>query len=121
MRRRRPGPDRPHKYGAVRTGGYASQGEAARAHELRLLAAAGEISDLREQVPVVVSPDGCQRITLRADFVYLEDGREVIEDFKGFETEAFKLKWKLLRWRRPDAILRISRAGRGGRFDVVDS
>ena len=111
---------RGHKYGAIRTGGYDSRGEAARAATLRTLAAAGAITDLREQVPVVISPDGCKRITLRADFVYVEDGREVIEDFKGFETEAFKLKWKLLRWKRPDAVLRISRQQRGG-FVVEDA
>ena len=116
MRRAR----RQSKYGAVRTGGYDSRGEAARAAELRTLQEAGEISELREQVPVVVSPDGCKRITLRADFTYIENGREVVEDFKGFETPEFKLKWKLLRWKRPEAVLRISRRARGG-FVVEDA
>lgn len=111
---------RQSKYGAVRTAGYASKGEAARADELRMLQAGGAISDLREQVPVVVSPDGCERITLVVDFVYVEDGREVIEDFKGFETPEFKLKWKLLRWARPESVLRITRACRGG-VTVEDS
>lgn len=111
---------RQSKYGAVRTGGYASKGEAARADELRMLQAGGAISDLREQVPVVVSPDGCERITLVVDFVYVEDGREVIEDFKGVRTRDFVIKWKLLKWKRPDAVHRISEMG-NGRIVVKDA
>ena len=34
-----------------------------------------------------------------ADFVYREDGRQVVEDAKGVRTEAYRIKKKLLLWR----------------------
>ena len=33
-----------------------------------------------------------------ADFVYTEDGKQVVEDSKGFETKDFIIKRKLLLW-----------------------
>ena len=100
---------RPSKYGAVRVAGYDSKAEASRAAILRLLAIAGEITDLREHVALDVHPEGCQPIRYKADFVYRERGRQVIEDVKGgVLTEAWRLKWKLTRWKYPEAILRVA-------------
>ncbi len=50
-----------------------------------------------------------------ADFTYIQDDREVVEDVKGIDrytgkirtTEAFQLKWKLLRARYPNKSFRI--------------
>lgn len=102
------------KYGAIRTGGYASKAEAARAHELRLLAEAGEITDLCEQPSFVVSPDGCGLIRYRPDFSYTQHGRQIVEDTKGLETPEFRIKLKLFRWRYPRIEFRISRRVRSG-------
>lgn len=91
------------KYGAVKTDGYASKKEARRAYELRLLQRAGKISELREQVPFVVIPairiDGKlieREARYIADFVYVENGKTVVEDCKGFRTPEYRLKKKLM-------------------------
>ena len=48
-------------------------------------------------------------ITYIADFQYQENGKTIVEDFKGIETEAFKIKRKLFEKRYPDKELRIVR------------
>jgi hypothetical protein len=67
---------------------------------LHALASAGEIKDLQEQVPFVLVPaDELGRaIVYRADFVYHDkrDGRTHVEDVKGFRTEGYKLKRRLM-------------------------
>jgi hypothetical protein len=98
----------PGKYHNRPTDGYASAREAKRAEVLKLLAVAGRISELREQVPFVLVPgqdgseDDCytRPITYVADFVYLDHRRVmVVEDVKGVRTEVFNLKRKLMLWR----------------------
>ena len=79
---------------------FDSQAEARRWRELRLLERAGRISGLRRQVPYVfcvhttgTEPDcGEDKRQMRyvADFVYFEDGREVVEDVKGYRTAEYK-------------------------------
>ena len=63
----------------------------------------GEISQLSRQVPFeiqpdFVTPDGqkIRAIVYYADFVYYEGGRLHIIDVKGYKTEIYKLKKKLL-------------------------
>lgn len=111
---------RKHKFNAIRTGGYASRAEAARAAELKLLASAGEISDLREQPSYEVQPDGCEIIRYRADFAYVEGGRQIVEDTKGVLTPEFRIKKKLFRAKYPEIEFRISRrSGRGFSIEVA--
>lgn len=71
--------------------------------ELSLLERAGEITNLRRQVPYELLPS--QRVagkvveracTYKADFVYRENGLEVVEDVKGFRTPEYKLKRKMM-------------------------
>ena len=84
--------------------------------ELRLLERAGVISDLRRQVsyeliPAQREPDsigprgGVKRgrtlenaVHYVADFVYTQDGKTVVEDAKGFRTDTYKIKRKLMLW-----------------------
>lgn len=82
---------------------FDSKREAERYMELKLLEQAGEISHLELQ-PVVVLQDKFKHngktvraITYRADFAYrdLTTNTSVIEDVKGMETEAFRLKKKM--------------------------
>ena len=93
------------KFGNVKTDGYHSKKEAKRAQELRAMLAAGEISDLREQVKFELIPtqrDTEDKLLERscnyvADFVYKDKwGLEVVEDCKGFRTETYNLKRKLM-------------------------
>lgn len=62
---------------------------------------AGRISNLRCQVPFILIPAmGKERATKYiADFVYEKNGEMVVEDSKGYRTEVYKIKKKLLRWR----------------------
>lgn len=105
-----------NKYGAQRTEFdgrvFDSRAEAERYAELRLLERAGLISGLECQ-PVYVLQDGPRetRVTYRADFAYVEDGRRVVEDVKGVETALWRLKAKLFVERFPHLVLRVVRAG----------
>ena len=90
------------KYRAIKTNGYASKREAKRAAELKLLAKAGKIQELREQVVFVLAPSvvigGRKRPQMKyiADFCYIENGKAVIEDVKGVLTAVYKLKRHLM-------------------------
>jgi len=100
----------PSKYGNVKTGKYASKKEATRALALALMQEAGQILNLREQVPYVLiprqlGPDGKveeRAVGYVADFVFDEwtaDGwRQVTEDCKGFRTPDYIIKRKLMRF-----------------------
>jgi len=80
---------------------FMSLGEANRFAELSLMQDYGKISKLRVQVPFPLKVNGVKITEYRADFMYtLEDGREIIEDFKGasagHEDPVFKLKKKFV-------------------------
>ena len=93
---------------------FDSRKEMRRYQELCLLEKAGQISNLRRQVKYVLIPSqrevimkngkpkmgkvverGCSYI---ADFVYTENGKEVVEDVKGknYRTEKYLLKRKMM-------------------------
>lgn len=89
---------------------------------LRLREKAGEISNLDTQTTLMIQPaftskDGKKHraITYRADFTYIENGEQIVEDVKGYSkstgkfltTEAFRLKWKLLQARYPDYTFKL--------------
>jgi hypothetical protein len=88
------------KYAAQRTEvdghKFASKKEAARYAELKLLASAGAITDLRLQVPIRCEVNGVLVCKYVADFQYTRGGKEVVEDAKGFKTDVYKLKKKLV-------------------------
>ena len=96
------------KYGNRRYGGFDSRKEEARYRELCLLEKAGKIHHLERQVKYELIPsqykDGrClyRSVTYRADFVYTdnETGKTVVEDVKGYRTEGYKLKKKMMAYR----------------------
>jgi hypothetical protein len=68
--------------------------------ELRILERAGKIFDLQRQVKYELIPKqkGERAVYYIADFVYYENGNKVVEDCKGYQTEVFRLKKKLLLW-----------------------
>lgn len=94
--------------------------EARRYKELKLLLAAGKISDLRLQVPFELVPAQFEytgevytrgkrkgepkrgkciehAVVYKADFVYAESGRLFAEDAKGMRTKDYIIKRKLFR------------------------
>lgn len=86
---------------------FDSKKEANRYKELRLMEKAGVIKNLSRQVKFVLIPsqrDESGKVVERecsykADFVYEEDGKTVVEDVKGFRTTEYIIKRKLMMWR----------------------
>ena len=96
---------------------FDSKKEYQRYCELKMLEKAGEISDLRLQVPFELIPpqyeyyerygksgkrlkDGKRllerAVTYKADFVYIEDGKTIVEDAKGLRMVEYVIKRKLM-------------------------
>lgn len=77
---------------------FDSKKEAKRYNELKLLAQSGVITNLRLQVPFILyekSQYGGVRKYL-ADFVYIENGIEIVEDVKGCRTKEYLLKKRMV-------------------------
>lgn len=80
---------------------FDSRKEADRYLVLKGMEEDGAIEDLRRQVRYELVPafdvDGrhYRPVYYVADFVYVEDGKEVVEDVKGMMTDVYKLKSKL--------------------------
>lgn len=74
---------------------FDSKREAARYTELKLLEKAGELKELKLQVPFCLFVNNFKICTYKADFVYEADGKKVVEDVKGFKTPVYRLKKKL--------------------------
>lgn len=97
-----------NKYGnkKVKVDGHTfdSQREATRYKELKLMERAGVIKDLElqtsfELIPTIRTETETLRKTVyKADFKYFDVNadHEVVEDVKGFKTDVYKLKKKML-------------------------
>lgn len=98
------------KYFNKKTNGYDSKKESKRAIELKLLERGKLISELKEQVVFELQPSfKCNGKTERAikyvaDFTYIKDGKQIVEDVKGYKTEIYKLKRKMLLYKFPEII-----------------
>lgn len=81
---------------------FDSAKEAKRFTKLRAMEEEGKIQGLRLQVPFELLPNfECDGVKYRgmkyvADFVYYRDGKQIVEDCKGFKTPEYKLKKKLM-------------------------
>lgn len=81
---------------------FDSKKEAKRYQELILMQKAGIITDLKRQVPFTLVPvfslnkNRYRPLIYIADFVYKENGIKVVEDTKGFRTDVYKIKKKLM-------------------------
>lgn len=97
---------------------FDSKKESRRWQELCLLQRAGQITDLQRQVKFVLIPtqyekfprystktgkrlkDGIrtleQECSYVADFTYMQDGKQVVEDTKGVKTKDYIIKRKLM-------------------------
>lgn len=89
---------------------YDSKKEAKRAYELEMLQRAGLISNLEKQKVFELQPSFKingkteRAITYLADFVYIKDNKTIVEDTKGFKTDVYKIKRKMLLYKYPDII-----------------
>ena len=92
---------------------FDSQLEGTRYRQLKLLESAGEISNLRLQVPFLLQDSfrkngkTYRKIEYIADFVYEEKGQTIVEDTKGMKTDVFKIKQKLFEYKYPDLTLKV--------------
>lgn len=81
---------------------FQSRKEAKRYEVLRDMQKRGEIQDLKLQVPFLLIKSFClngrkyRKTEYIADFVYMKNGKQVVEDTKGFKTDIYKLKKKLM-------------------------
>ena len=100
------------KYHNQKTNGFDSKKEARRAEELRMLEKYGRISNLQYQVPFLLQEGFRDKtgqwhkpIHYIADFVYIQDGKEIVEDTKSpiiKKNPVYRLKKKLLLYKYPD-------------------
>lgn len=93
---------------------FDSKHEAERYKELKMLQFAGEIFELRLQVPFELIPmmklegETFRATKYIADFVYKDkSGNEVIEDAKGMKTDVYKLKKKLMAYKYHKVIKEV--------------
>ena len=87
---------------------FDSHGELMRWSELQLLQKAGQIEGLQRQITVPLVVNGVKVCALRPDFAFFQDGKRVYEDFKGFQTRDWQIKWKLAKAIFPNIEWRIS-------------
>ena len=98
-----------NKYHNRKSGGFDSQKEKGRYAELLLMQRAGMISGLKRQVRFELIPSQPrkgmkpeQAAVYIADFVYYQNGEQIVEDVKGYRKgEAYRLfvlKRKLMLW-----------------------
>ena len=92
---------------------FDSIAESKRYKELALLEKAGQIKGLELQPKFLLQEKKkkngktYRKIEYIADFMYIENGKVIIEDVKGMETDVFKLKRKMFEYKYPEFELRI--------------
>lgn len=84
---------------ATEDGRFDSKAEYERWCELKLLAVAGQISNLRRQVAYPFVVNGTKICSYFADYVYTDSTsqKEIVEDCKGHLTEVYLLKKKMMK------------------------
>ena len=75
---------------------FDSKKEAKRYSELKFLEMAGEISDLQLQVRFPLVVNKIKVCTYIADFVYMVGDTRVVEDTKGYRTDVYQIKKKMM-------------------------
>lgn len=91
---------------------FDSQAEGKRYQELKLLLKNGDIKDLELQPRFILQDKfkkngkTYRKIEYVADFQYIDkNGKTIVEDVKGMETDVFKLKHKLFEYNYKDIEL----------------
>lgn len=89
---------------------FDSQKEFIRYQELKLLEKSGIIKNLERQkkfelIPKTKTERACY---YKADFVYDEGNKKIVEDTKGFKTKDYIIKRKLMKWLYPQYVFKES-------------
>ena len=96
------------KYHNKKWGGFDSKKERLRYQELLLMERAGKIQVLTRQVRFELIPSQYDKkgkciersVAYIADFTYWKDGEFIVEDCKGYRTDVYKIKKKLMLYMR---------------------
>lgn len=87
--------------------------ESRRYKELKILLNAGKIQELELQPHFLLQESfkkngrTFRKIEYIADFMYVENGKRIVEDVKGIQTDVFKIKHKLFEKMYPELELKI--------------
>lgn len=87
--------------------------ESKRYKELKILLKSGKIHNLELQPHFLLQESfkkngkTYRKIEYVADFMYIENGKTIVEDVKGLQTDVFKIKHKLFEKKYKDLELRI--------------
>lgn len=106
-------PWKKRKYGNKRTkvtGGvtYDSKGEAGYANHLSMLVYAKEIKSWERQIRIELRAGGHKVCTYVMDFlVHNNDGSITLTEYKGYATDLWKMKWRLLECTLPEVTERM--------------
>jgi hypothetical protein len=76
---------------------FDSKAEYRRYGQLIQLERQGHIKDLQRQVSYELNQGGTFSYKYKADFVYIKDGKTVVEDVKGMSTAVYKKKKRLMK------------------------
>ncbi len=106
------GEPRRAKYGAIPTVvdgiRFASKAEARAYRVLKIAEAHGMVTELRLQpryelqAKLVTPYERIRAVNYVGDFEFVRDGRRVCVDTKGIQTQAFAIKWKLVKAKYPE-------------------
>ena len=86
---------------------FASKAESDRYSQLKLLQRAGQISGLVCQPKFICVVGGVKVCTYIADFSYFEKDKQVTEDVKGYATDVFRLKRRLVEALNPGMTITL--------------
>lgn len=87
---------KPKKYTNVKTGDCPSFKHHMRKIVLQSLEKHGEIQNLQREIPFSLDINNIHICTYIADFVYIKNGKKIIEDVKGRISTEYNLKKKLM-------------------------
>jgi len=95
---------------------FSSKSEAKRFDDLKLLEQSGEIQNLELQPSFQIiksqthSGKKYRGAKYTADFKYIENGKVVIEEFKGFRDKTYILRLKMFLEKHPDIIFKETKS-----------
>lgn len=89
-------------------GTFDSVAEMDRYTELMFMECSHEIKDLQRQVTFELIPKqkGERAVNYIADFVYIENGKTIVEDVKGYRTKDYIIKRKIFKQKYPEIEFR---------------
>ena len=88
---------------------FDSKAELSYWQKLLILEKAGKITDLKRQVKFLLIPkiEKNRAVYYIADFVYFENDKKIVADKKGFITDVYKIKKKLMKYIHNIDILEV--------------